>query len=171
MVLSCDGSDYYDHQFNVFNDLSLKIHWKLLYYSDRQCRLRSVCSLIKVYTVCYFFCILWTLYHLVKSQQSNFRIITAKCFGCQIFSDIYSITVIWMTWLKLSEIIMTGYIIYLKEKKSYLPHQPRHVQLWRDQLKYLAPVSLLFFWTWHWIIVLKNKYRTRNCITFLWLHY
>ena len=42
-------------------------------------------SLIRVYTVCHSFCIVWTHYPMVKPHSSNFRVITANCLGVRIF--------------------------------------------------------------------------------------
>ena len=42
-------------------------------------------SLIRVYTVCHYVCIVWTHYSKVEPYSSNFRVITTKCLGVRIF--------------------------------------------------------------------------------------
>ena len=42
-------------------------------------------SLIRVYTVCHFVCIVWTHYSMVELQSSNFRVITTNFLGVRIF--------------------------------------------------------------------------------------
>ena len=52
----------------------------LSFRTDRfgeQCRPRSDCSLIRVYTVCHSFSIIWLHYSVLKPYSLNFRIITA----------------------------------------------------------------------------------------------
>ena len=43
----------------------------------KQCRPRSDCSSISVYTVCHSVCIFWTHYSMVEPHCSNFRIVAA----------------------------------------------------------------------------------------------
>ena len=42
-------------------------------------------SLIRVYTVCYSVCIVWTHYSMVEPHSSNFRVITTNFLGVRIF--------------------------------------------------------------------------------------
>ena len=42
-------------------------------------------SLIRVYTVCYSVCIVWTHYSMVEPHSSNFRVITTNLLGVRIF--------------------------------------------------------------------------------------
>ena len=51
------------------------------------------CSLIRVYTVCHSFCIVWTHYSMVEPHSSNFRLITTNFLGVRIFRKF---TVIWI---------------------------------------------------------------------------
>ena len=51
----------------------------------KQCRPRSDCSSIRVYTVCHSVCIVWTHYSMVEPHSSNFRVITTNLSGVRIF--------------------------------------------------------------------------------------
>ena len=50
-----------------------------------ECRPRSNCSLIRIYTVCHSACIFWTHYCMLKPYFSNFRIITLIFSGVRFF--------------------------------------------------------------------------------------
>ena len=57
-----------------------------------QIRLSSV---ISVYTVCHFDCIVWTHYSMVEPHSSNFRVITTNFWGVQIFRKFTVCTRYW----------------------------------------------------------------------------
>ena len=42
-------------------------------------------ALIRVYTACHSFCIVWTHYSMIESHSSNFRLITTNFLGVRIF--------------------------------------------------------------------------------------
>ena len=58
----------------------------------KQCRPRSDCSLIRVYTVCSSLCIFWMHYSKEKPSLSTLRVITTHLLGVRIFKIFTCIT-------------------------------------------------------------------------------